>query len=396
MTDRAVPDFKVCRQTILYIIILLSSFPAFSQSTRLISTKDGLPQSFVSGLEQDDASFIWIATRNGLARYDGIQYKLFQHNARDSSTLASNLIIWLRKDHQNHLWIEFETGAIDMMDPVTEKIRHYIRADETAGGRIAFIRRGWLVDRSGSFWGIAQATGAIHYDVQSKKAELFSRQNAGLGSDTVRGIAETKDGLWILDERQMNRYDPKTQTFLHWRLPYISDYGAFSGSDAIAIDVHERENGELMWGDRRNLYFFQPKSHSFRSIALDSTAYLGIRWIRTAGDGYDYFENYGKVYRFNDVSGLTSIGKTLNAPLGDVKSFLVDRSGLIWLGTNAQGIHVIDLETPFFQSFTYTKDYATDMLQQEMNVDLRRLVGWTDADQQFSQPSYYIRSVYDA
>src|SRR5450631_2320362 len=139
MYVRAVADFYKCHRSILYIIILLASFRGFAQSTRLISTKDGLPQSFVSGLEQDDASFIWIATRNGLARYDGIQYKLYQHEARDSSTLASNLIIWMRRDLQNHLWIEFETGAIDMMDPVTEKILHYIKADQVSGERIAFI-----------------------------------------------------------------------------------------------------------------------------------------------------------------------------------------------------------------------------------------------------------------
>lgn len=383
-------------RVILYIIMLCVSFPALSQSTRLISTKDGLPQSFVSGLEQDDASFVWIATRNGLARYDGIQYKLFQHDAKDSSTLASNLIIWLRRDNQNHLWIEFENGSVDMMDPVTERIRHYINADQIPGGRIVFIRRGWLVDHEDNFWGIVKADGVSRYDVHNKKLKQFGKQNAGLASDTVRGIAETKDGLWILDDRQMNLFDFKTQTFIHWSLPFVQDYGTFTGSDAIAIDVHKRKNGELMWGDRQRLYFFQPQTHSFRSIVLPGTAYLGIRWIRTVGDGYDYFENYGQVYRYNDQSGLSSIGKTLNTPLGDVKSFLVDKSGLIWLGTNAQGIHLIDLETPFFQSFTYNKDFASDMLQQEMGIDLRKLVGWTAADQQFSQPSYYIRSVYDA
>ena len=385
-----------CLRGILYIIVLFTSLRASSQSTRLISTSDGLPQSFVSGLEQDDASFIWIATRNGLSRYDGIQYKLFQHDARDSSTLASNLIIWMRKDNQNHLWIEFENGAIDRMDPVSEKIQHYIHADQSSGSRIPFVRRGWLVDHQDNFWGIVKGAGVIYYDVPTKKSRQFFRRNSELASDTVRGMVETKDGLWILDNRQINFFDFESQTFTHWPLPFIQDYGSFTGSDAIAIDVHERKNGELMWGDRRRLYFFQPKKHSFRSIALPDTAYLGIRWIRTARDGYDYFENYGKVYQFNDQSGLSSIGKTLNTPLGDVKSFLVDQSGLIWLGTNAQGIHLIDLETPFFQSFTYNKDFASDMLQQEMEINLRQLVGWTAADQQFSQPSYYIRSVYDA
>jgi signal transduction histidine kinase/CheY-like chemotaxis protein/ligand-binding sensor domain-containing protein len=385
-----------CLRGILYIIMLFTSFPVLAQSTRLISTKDGLPQSFVSGLEQDDSSFIWIATRNGLSRYDGIQYKLFQHDSRDSSTLASNLIIWLRKDNQNHLWIEFENGAIDMMDPVTEKIQHYIHADQHSGARISFIRRGWLVDHQGNFWGIVKAGGVSRYNVHLKQSTQFLRQNSGIASDTVRGIVETKDGLWILDDRQINLFDYKTQSVTHWPLPFVQDYGNFTGSDAIAIDVHERKNGELMWGDRQRLYFFQPVSHSFRSIVLPRTAYLGIRWIRTGRDGYDYFQNYEKVYRFNDQSGLSSIGETLNTPLGDVKSFLVDRSGLIWLGTNAQGIHLIDLETPFFQSFTYNKDFASDMLQKEMGINLRQLVGWTAADQQFSQPSYYIRSVYDA
>lgn len=384
-----------CLRGILFIIMLSASFRGLAQSTRLISTRDGLPQSFVSGLEQDDSSFIWIATRNGLSRYDGIQYKLFQHDARDSSTLASNLIIWLRKDNQNHLWIEFENGAIDRMDPVTEKIQHYIHADQYAGTRISFIRRGWLVDHQGNFWGIVKSAGVIRYDPHVKQLTRFFRQNGGIATDTVRGIVETKDGLWILDDRQINLFDYKTQSITHYPLPFVQDYGTFNGSDAIAIDVHERKNSELMWGDRQRLYFFQPMSHSFRSIVLPSTAYLGIRWIRTARDGYDYFENYGKVYRFNDQSGLSSIGETLNTALGDVKSFLVDRSGLIWLGTNAQGIHLIDLETPFFKSFTYKNDFASDMLQQEMGVNLRRLVGWTASDQQFSQPSYYIRSVYD-
>src|SRR5580692_12095927 len=85
---------------------------ATAQSMRTIATQDGLPQSFVSGIVQDDSSFIWIATRNGLVRFDGIQYKIFQHRPEDSNSLASNFIIWLRRDAQNHLWIEHESGVL--------------------------------------------------------------------------------------------------------------------------------------------------------------------------------------------------------------------------------------------------------------------------------------------
>ena len=106
---------------LLLFFILLSKSPK-SQSVRYILTKDGLPQSFVSGLVQDDSSFIWIGTRNGLARYDGIQFKVFQHSSRDTSTPASNLVIWVRKDRNNMLWIEYESGDIDAMNRLVKEV----------------------------------------------------------------------------------------------------------------------------------------------------------------------------------------------------------------------------------------------------------------------------------
>jgi ligand-binding sensor domain-containing protein len=126
---------------------------ARSQSFRVISTGDGLPQSFVSGLVQDDSSFVWIATRNGLARFDGVQYKIFQHVPGDSTSLSSNLLIWLEKDAANRIWIEHETGEIDGFDPVSEHITHLLRGNRPERNGIRFMRRGWLVDRTGRFWG---------------------------------------------------------------------------------------------------------------------------------------------------------------------------------------------------------------------------------------------------
>jgi signal transduction histidine kinase/CheY-like chemotaxis protein/AraC-like DNA-binding protein/streptogramin lyase len=381
----------------IILFFLHAALPARSQSVRYILTKDGLPQSFVSGLVQDDTSFIWIGTRNGLARYDGIQFKVFQHSARDSSTLASNLIIWVRKDKQNQLWIEYESGEIDEMNPVTEKVRHLIKESQTGDGTLQYIRRGWLVDEQGIFWGIRKGAGINNFDPLTKRTERFNRYSSGFASDTILGLAEIRNrGICFVGLKELGMYDQQTKKFSYWPIPFLQDYGDFSGMDAIAIDLHERKNGELMWGDRKNIYFFNPSTHAFRSISLPVEAYLGIRWIRTGEDGYEYFENYGRVFRYLDKTGASSIGKTANEIFSDAKSFLVDRSGLIWLGTNATGIQQIDLEIPFFQSYTYKKDFITDMLREELGISMQETFGWTPKDQEFSQPSYYFRSVNDA
>jgi signal transduction histidine kinase/CheY-like chemotaxis protein/ligand-binding sensor domain-containing protein/AraC-like DNA-binding protein len=379
----------------LFMVMMHSMSAGFSQSVRDILTKDGLPQSFVSGLVQDDTSFIWIGTRNGLARFDGTQFKLFQHSSSDTTTLASNLIIWIKRDMQNQLWIELESGEIDEMNPVTEKIRHFLKGNDKLSGGVQFVRRGWLVDEDGVFWGIVKGSGLNSYDIREKKIKRYTRENAGFASDTVLAITEIKkSGLWILDANSISLYDKKADRFAHWMIPFKQDFGNFDGVDGIAIDLHERKNGELMWGDRQKLYFFNPEKQSFRSITLPSLSYLGIRWIRSSSDGYDYFENYGQVYRYDDIKGLSSIGKTVKESFGDIKSFLVDRSGLIWLGTNAGGIHQVDLETPFFQSYSYHKNFSVDMLGQELGIDMEKTFKWNSIAQQFSQPSYYFRSVY--
>lgn len=383
-------------RSFFFVLFSIHTCQLHAQSVREISTKDGLPQSFVSGLVQDDTSFIWIGTRNGLARYDGNTFKVFQHNPHDINTLASNIIIWVRKDDQNKLWIEHEAGEIDKMDPVTEKITHYLKGNLPDSESIQFVRRGWLVDKNGIFWGIRKGTGLNSYNRQNKKFQHYTHRNSDLPSDTVRGLAEIQNqGVWILSERGISLFNQKNKQFVHWLLPFKQDYGDFPESDAIAVDLHVRENGELMWGDRRSLFFFNPQSHSFRTVSLPAVSYLGIRWIRTGSDGLDYFESYGTVYRYGDREGVASIGKTISDNFGDVKSFLVDHSGLIWLGTNARGIHQIDMETPFFQSFTYKKDFGTDMLLQELGIQMQKMFNWTPKDNLFSSASYHFRSAYD-
>lgn len=391
-----IQPIPVCRWLSGIALLLTGNISLSAQSLRTLSAKDGLPQSFVSGLVQDDSSFIWIGTRGGLARYDGNQFKVFQHNPHDSTTLASNLIIWMEKGRHNALWIEHESGEIDGVDPVTEKITHLLQGNLPSQPGIQFIRRGWIVDDEKIFWGIKRGDGINSYDSRNKKIDIIDKKHGGLPGDTVRAITQAKDNaIWMLTQQAISRYDKKTKQLINWSIPYMQDYGAFPGSDAIAVDLYERGNSELMWGDRSSLFFFNPLTHAFRSVALPNTAYMGARWIRSSPDGQDYFENYGKVYRYSDKTGLTSIGKTLKENLGDVKSFLVDHSGLIWLGTNAGGLHQIDLATPFFQAFTYRKDFGIDMFQQELGIDIFKMFGWTPKDSLFSAAGYHIRSAYN-
>ncbi len=121
----------------------------------------------------------------------------------------------------------------------------------------------------------------------------------------------------------------------------------------------------------------------------------GVRWIKTAPDGSEYFEINGEVYHYDDSNGIKKTGSAqLNNP-DDARAFLVDKSGLIWIGTNADGIHQIDLVTPFFVSYPQVKRFPEDLLKQELMISLVDVFKWTEGNQAFTAPGYHFRSAYN-
>jgi len=77
---------------------------------RIWSVEAGLPQISVTAIVQDQQGFLWLGTQNGLARFDGVQFTVF--NTANTAALSSNLISALHFDAQQRLWIGTANGLI--------------------------------------------------------------------------------------------------------------------------------------------------------------------------------------------------------------------------------------------------------------------------------------------
>jgi hypothetical protein len=69
-----------------------------------LSTDEGLSQTKVAYVVQDDQGFMWFATQDGLNRYDGYSFKLFVHEPRDPNSLSGVYVRSLFKDRDGVLW----------------------------------------------------------------------------------------------------------------------------------------------------------------------------------------------------------------------------------------------------------------------------------------------------
>src|SRR4030095_9097614 len=65
-------------------------------------TENGLPQNTVHAITQTKNGYVWIATEGGLARYDGINFRIFDR--QNTPELPSNYIRALMEDRQGNLW----------------------------------------------------------------------------------------------------------------------------------------------------------------------------------------------------------------------------------------------------------------------------------------------------
>lgn len=93
---------------IISLIILCfpvqSSLPVEPQIVNY-SAASGLPSNEVTGIVEDDMGMMWFGTTNGLARFDGYEFKVFRSDYLSPSFLKSNSIRFMEKASDGKLWI---------------------------------------------------------------------------------------------------------------------------------------------------------------------------------------------------------------------------------------------------------------------------------------------------
>ena len=89
---------------------LAQNLPAYET----ISTAQGLSQGMVFDMLQDTEGFMWVATKNGLNRYDGYSFKVFTNDPYNPHTLSGNTIIKLFEDSKGRIWAGTDNAGLNI------------------------------------------------------------------------------------------------------------------------------------------------------------------------------------------------------------------------------------------------------------------------------------------
>jgi ligand-binding sensor domain-containing protein/signal transduction histidine kinase/CheY-like chemotaxis protein len=174
---------------------------------RMLGVAEGLPSTTVTALARDRQGYLWMASWDGVARYDGVGFRVWRHDPADAASLRGNRVQALHIDDRDRVWVASENGGLSVMDTDRKGFRHYLQADhpEMASNEVfAITSRGdeiWFGTYLGGLHRLAGDGVITHFPIHMKDGELRS-------SYTVLTLAfDTRGTLWIGTMTGLARYE---------------------------------------------------------------------------------------------------------------------------------------------------------------------------------------------
>jgi signal transduction histidine kinase/ligand-binding sensor domain-containing protein/FixJ family two-component response regulator len=317
---------------------------------RHLTVEDGLAEDAVTATLQDSQGFIWIATQNGLDRYDGSELRHFAHQRGPGAGLPGNFLLGMQKDRNGEIWIAVKDGGVARLNPRTEVFQNYRHSADDASSISSDGVRQLYLDRDGQVWITTVGAGLNVLDPATGRARRLTHDPGdpdSLGSNSVFSVVQDHAGnIWVGTDAGLDEWEPSARVFKHFR-HVAGDPHSLSDNSVATLYVDSR--GTVWVGTwSGGLDAFDAGSQGFVTYAADEQdptrlsspevrAILedseGRLWVGTAR-GLDLFDRRSRTF--------TRFGYDMKDPdsLRDdyVLSLFQDRAGLLWVGTQSGGV----------------------------------------------------------
>lgn len=342
-------------------LFFLSETIAFSQQQFILfshlSTADGLSSPVVTDILQDRSGFLWIATNNGLNRYDGRSFETFRHQADEHSLIHAS-VLSICEDTAGRIWAGTSHG-MSRFDGGTKTFQRFLLKPIVDNEELTNVVGKVYCDLNGTIWA-GTAMGLFRFDATSNQFKGFLPVLHSSPGHAIQCILHDtiNNGLWLAVNFQPAFFDFETEQFFsnennpkHWK---IFDEYHYSGMMAYT------KEGFLIFNDDYNakLQVYDFKEH--RLVKTISAFQPGFRVLRevflsTFIDPLNrlWTGNWGRhpvIIDWQNGTIDTSLYSTQykgNMGSGDVNVIFVGGDGTYWIGTST-GIYFFN---PSLQPF---------------------------------------------
>ena len=373
--------YKYYKLLLLSVVLTLSCQTISAQQLQAsrihLSTENGLCSNAVSMICQDDLGFIWLATWNGLSRFDG--YEFYNYKTGNSSHIKNlhNRILDIVTDQSQNVWMHMYDDRVFVLDRNTDRIINpfegYDGFEEyrtnapllvTSSGEVLVSIAGnntiymMTLDRRGlKSEKITAGELSITSMAEGYQSDIWLGTNKGIHRLNRRSLSLERDAI-LPDQRisclYSNGYnifaatkDGSIYSFAYGQEPKLLRKPNGMGIFSTYVDSHG-----LVWfcDDRMGVSRLNPETGNekfFQQTVLvpeqdgrggEFNEHNGVVWIRMNHGGYGYYnrETDQVEYFHNDPSNPWNLSNTVNAAL-------VIKEGVVWESTSRRGLEKLDI-----------------------------------------------------
>jgi len=330
----------------LSIFIILTFFfycVSIAQQKKIVfnnfSVKEGLSSNIVNTIVQDNDGFIWIATSDGLCRFDGTTIKNYNSIQKDSTSLIAPAVRFIHVDKYGALWIMTSAG-LSKFNKETDNFKNFYYKP----GKQPLPEKdidGYLVDRNGNLW-ILQKNSESKYlvDVQKEKVTLIIKP-----FEFAKKKASKTDWLFRMVDNENNLYITHSLSKEIIKINYTTKIIKTESLEFNFFKDHTIKSNPH--------YFFVDSKENF------------------------YVSNNGLFCKYKGTNNFVSIDLFNGRMPKDETDFMIntmteDAFGNIWIGTRFYGVIIYNIKTRQFDKLaektnfpakdvTINKDHFGDM-----------------------------------
>ena len=316
---------------------------SYAQSKNLIfnniNIEQGISQSTIEAIFQDSEGYIWLGTNDGLNRYNGYEFKIYNYEEYQNS-ISHNGITDITEDKYGNIWVNTVSG-VNKINKKTEKISNYTEIN----GKIKEDSTTEIIVTKDNNILVGTYEGLNIYNAKEDRFDIILEQKDGILSSCIYSIDEDINGnIWIGTELGLNKLSKDFKVLETYTSEseiyniFCDDENGFvwAGSDSsglLKIDTKTKEVTQYINDieDENSI-----PANQVGAIIRDIKGNLwvgttnGLARYNEKNDSFDVYKN--KVYDKNSLV------------YNDVRSIIEDREGVLWVGTYS-GISIFDTES---------------------------------------------------
>lgn len=298
------------RKNIVFVLCLIIGCVAFAQKYSFIpySTSEGLPQSQVSSLVQDDIGYLWVGTLGGLAKFNGGEFITYS----SENGLLNNRISFLTIIDKQ-LWVGHE-GGVSCLEG--DKFISWKISDNNKVSNVKSIVKFNKEIYIASHLGL--------YKISGKKVEKVYDENGYLNhirsiviSDSTVFIGTMEGVLSTNDMISINRIEKLNQVNV----------------SGLALD----HNDLIITSYFEGVFNFNIKKNTISLIDIGDINYT-VKGVYVDSKKNKWFNTNRGIIRLSALGDITVIDESKGLSFGLISTVFEDNEGSVWIGTLGKGV----------------------------------------------------------